>query len=200
MITSPHGPRHEACGFKDSDMSGDPGEGHRQRSGKVGDAGLAGAKCNEQGPSRGISQSRIGAIERLLFKHVVERTWRCVILNGTIERFLREDRRAMPIYQTAHYQVRPEAVDRVKAAIVEFVGYVKGNEPGSRLYSAWQEVDDPTKFVHLFIFEDETAHETHGLSAAVRAFEAVYQPELTAGPVVFTDYELVATNTPGGAA
>lgn len=101
----------------------------------------------------------------------------------------------MPIYQTAHYQVRPEAVDRVKAAIVEFVGYVEGNEPGSRLYSAWQEIEDPTKFVHLFIFEAETAHQTHGGSAAVRAFEEVYQPELTAGPVVFTDYALVATNT-----
>ena len=104
----------------------------------------------------------------------------------------------MPIYQTAHYQVRPEAVDRVKAAIVEFVGYVRENEPGSRLYSAWQELDDPTRFVHLFIFEDETAHEAHGRSAAVRAFEAVYQPELTAGPVVFTDYGLVATNSRDG--
>ena len=31
----------------------------------------------------------------------------------------------MPIYQTAHYQVKPEAVDKVKAAIVEFVDYVR---------------------------------------------------------------------------
>src|SRR5262245_47604434 len=59
---------------------------------------------------------------------------------------------AMPIYQTAHYQVRPDAVERVKAAIAEFVAYVTDNEPGSTLYAAWQEVDDPTKFVHLFIF------------------------------------------------
>jgi quinol monooxygenase YgiN len=103
---------------------------------------------------------------------------------------------AMPIYQTAHYQVRLDAVDRVKTAIEEFVRYVTENEPGSRLYSAWQEVEDPTKFVHLFIFEDEAAHEAHGRSAAVTAFEDVYKPELTAGPVVFTDYELVATNTP----
>lgn len=102
----------------------------------------------------------------------------------------------MPIYQTAHYQVRAAAVDRVKAAIAEFVGYVARNEPGSRLYAAWQEVEDPTKFVHLFIFEDEAAHQTHGSSAAVAKFEAVYTPELTAGPVVFTDYQLVAANTP----
>ena len=69
------------------------------------------------------------------------------------------------------------------------------NEPGSRLYSAWQEVDDPTEFVHLFIFEDDAAHAAHGGSAAVKAFEAVYTRELTAGPVVFTDYHLVASNT-----
>ena len=99
----------------------------------------------------------------------------------------------MPIYQTARYQVRAEAVERVRAAISEFVTYVAAHEPGSRLYAAWQEVDDPTKFVHLFIFEDEAAHQTHGQSGAVRAFEAVYTPELTAGPVVFTDYRLVAS-------
>jgi quinol monooxygenase YgiN len=102
----------------------------------------------------------------------------------------------MPIYQTAHYQVRAEAVDRVRSAIAEFVAYVADNEPGSRLYAAWQEIDDPTKFVHLFIFEDESAHEAHGRSAAVEKFESVYTPELTAGPVVFTDYRLVASNTP----
>jgi quinol monooxygenase YgiN len=102
----------------------------------------------------------------------------------------------MPIYQTAHYQVRPQAVDRVKAAIARFVAYVTDNEPGSVLYAAWQEMADPTKFVHLFIFRDEAAHQAHGRSAAVKAFEEVYTPELTAGPVVFTDYQLVAANTP----
>ena len=106
------------------------------------------------------------------------------------------EERAMPIYQTAQYQVRPEAVDRVKRAIGELVRYVTDNEPGSRLYSAWQQADDPTRFVHLFIFEDQAAHEAHGRSAAVRAFEDVYTPELTAGPVIFTDYHLVAANTP----
>ena len=100
----------------------------------------------------------------------------------------------MPIYQTAHYQVKPEAVNKVKRAIDEFVSYVAGNEPGSRLYAAWQQQDDPTKFVHLFIFEDEAAHRAHGSSEAVRRFEAVYRPELAAGPVVFTDYRQVAAN------
>jgi quinol monooxygenase YgiN len=100
----------------------------------------------------------------------------------------------MPIYQTANYQVAPEAVAEVKAAIEEFVRYVRDNEPGTRFYASWQERDDPTRFVHLFTFDDEAAHRAHGQSAAVRAFESVYRPHLVGGPVVFTDYEHVATN------
>ena len=100
----------------------------------------------------------------------------------------------MPIYQTAHYQVTPAGVETVKAAIAEFVDYVKTNEPGTRMYLAWQQSDDPTRFVHLFTFEDAQAHEAHGASGAVRRFENVYEPLLVAGPVVFTDYDVVAGN------
>jgi quinol monooxygenase YgiN len=100
----------------------------------------------------------------------------------------------VPIYQTAHYQVKASAVDKVKSAIAEFVDYVARNEPGSRMYTAWQKKDDPTRFVHLFEFADEAAHQAHGSSDAVRRFEAAYGPELADGPVVFTDYLLIATN------
>lgn len=100
----------------------------------------------------------------------------------------------MPIYQTAHYRVEPDAVTAVKAAIEEFVQYVRENEPGTGLYAAWQQKDDPTRFVHLFIFEDEAAHQTHGGSEAVRRFESVYSPRLVGGPVIFTDFVQVATN------
>jgi quinol monooxygenase YgiN len=100
----------------------------------------------------------------------------------------------MPIYQTAQYQVEPDAVTAVKAAIEEFVRYVRENEPGTRLYAAWQQKQDPTRFVHLFIFEDEAAHQTHGSSEAVRRFESVYSPQLVGGAVTFTDFAQVATN------
>src|SRR5262249_761121 len=89
----------------------------------------------------------------------------------------------MPIFQTAHAVIGPEGVNAVNGAIAEFVGYVADNEPGSPLYAAWQQADDPTRFVHLFIFDDEAAHATHGASAAVRKFESVYQPYLAEGPV-----------------
>lgn len=98
----------------------------------------------------------------------------------------------MPIYQTGGYRVNPSAVDKVKQAIKEFVSYVKANEPGTHMYLAWQQKDDPTHFLHLFIFEDAAAQARHGQSAAVRRFEEVYSPELVGGDVVFTDYELIA--------
>jgi quinol monooxygenase YgiN len=100
----------------------------------------------------------------------------------------------VPIYQTAHYQVNPGAVDKVTAAIAEFVDYVAEHEPGTTMYAAWQQQDDPTRFVHLFEFADAEAHEAHGRSAAVRKFEDVYGPELASGPVVFTDYAQVAAS------
>ena len=100
----------------------------------------------------------------------------------------------MAIYTIAEYRVRPSGVDKVKQAIEEFVPYVKANEPGTRMYLAWQKKDDPTCFVHFFIFEDEAANKIHGESEAVKRFEAAYRPELVGGDVVFTDYHLVAAN------
>ena len=100
----------------------------------------------------------------------------------------------MPIYTIAQYQVKPAGTEKVKRAIEEFVHYVKANEPGTRVYAAWQQKDDPTRFVHFFIFEDAAAHNVHSKSAAVKRFESTYRPELVGGDVVFTDYDLVATN------
>ena len=98
----------------------------------------------------------------------------------------------MPLYQTGGYQVKPAAVGKVKKAIEEFVRYVQANEPGTKMYLAWQRKDDPTQFLHLFIFEDAAAQARHGESEAVKRFESIYSSELVGGEVVFTDYEMVA--------
>ena len=98
----------------------------------------------------------------------------------------------MAIYQTGAYQVKPAAVNKVREAIKEFVAYVKASEPGTRMYLAWQQQDDPTRFLHLFIFENAAAQTRHGQSEAVKRFESIYSPELVGGEVVFTDYDLVA--------
>jgi quinol monooxygenase YgiN len=98
----------------------------------------------------------------------------------------------MPIYTIAEYRVKTSGVEKVKRAIQEFVPYLEAKENGTRMYAAWQRKDDPTRFVHFFIFEDEAAHTVHANSAAVKSFEAAYGPELVGGSVIFTDYELVA--------
>ena len=98
----------------------------------------------------------------------------------------------MAIYQTGGYQVNASAVDKVKKAIKDFVPHIQENETGTHMYLAWQQKDDPTRFLHSFIFEDEAAQTRHGQSEAVRRFESVYSPGLVGGDVVFTDYEMVA--------
>jgi quinol monooxygenase YgiN len=100
----------------------------------------------------------------------------------------------MPIYTIAEYKVRPEGVDKVTRAIQEFTAYVTANEPGTKMYLAWQQQESPNRFVHFFIFENEAALKAHSQSDAVKRFEAAYRPELVGGDVVFTDYNLIAKN------
>lgn len=98
----------------------------------------------------------------------------------------------MPIYQLAHYQVQASATDKVKRAIDEFVRYIQANEPGTQVYLAWQQREDPTRFVHIFKFADQAAMETHSKSHEVHRFESVYTPELVSKGVEFVDYDWVA--------
>ncbi|HJZ49343.1 MAG TPA: antibiotic biosynthesis monooxygenase [Roseiflexaceae bacterium] len=98
----------------------------------------------------------------------------------------------MPIYQTAQFEVRPEALERCEQAIREFVAYIQANEPGTLLYTSVHAAGDPASFLHFFIFEDEAARERHRTSEAVRRFTDTLYPELLA-PVEFQEYSAVAT-------
>jgi len=97
------------------------------------------------------------------------------------------------VRQLARYQVRPETLERCLAAIHEFVRYVRLNEPGTLTYEVWQEEEDPTRFVHRFVFRDAEAEQIHSESAEVKAFAAILYPACLA-PVEFTDYREVTTN------
>jgi quinol monooxygenase YgiN len=99
----------------------------------------------------------------------------------------------MPIYTIAEYRIKPAGIERVKEAITEFVVYIRANEPGTRVYAAWQDQSDPSRFVHIFIFEDEAAHHAHATSRAVKHFEAAYGPELDGAPVKFVDFNNIAS-------
>ena len=101
------------------------------------------------------------------------------------------------IRQLARYEVRPESLERCLAAIREFVAYVRANEPGTLRYEVWQEPENPTRFVHIFVFHDADADRAHSESAEVKKFAAVLYPECLA-PVEFIDYHLVVSNTGPG--
>ena len=97
------------------------------------------------------------------------------------------------IRQLARYQVRREALERCVAAIHEFVAYVRANEPGTLRYEVWQEPEDPTRFVHIFVFRDAAADRAHSESAAVKRFASILYPECLA-PVEFIDYVQLDAN------
>jgi quinol monooxygenase YgiN len=89
--------------------------------------------------------------------------------------------------------MKPTTAEKCKQAIEEFVRYVETDEPGTRLYLSLQERDEPTRFLHYFIFDDEAAEQIHSTSQGVQRFTAVLYPELVDGKVAFTDYTLLAT-------
>jgi quinol monooxygenase YgiN len=97
------------------------------------------------------------------------------------------------IPELARYEVRPEALDEVLAAIHDFVAYVRDNEPGALRYEAWQESGHSTRFVHLFVWRVEAANRLHGESAAVKKFAGILYPKCLA-PVVFTKFKQVDAN------
>ena len=99
----------------------------------------------------------------------------------------------MSIYKTAHFQVKAAALAVCQQAVREFIAYVQANEPGTSLYLALQEQEDPTRFLHYFIFDDAEAEERHRTSDGVKRFTATLYPELESGRVMFVDHMLLAT-------
>lgn len=97
------------------------------------------------------------------------------------------------LHELARYEVRPEALEEVLAAIHEFVAYVRTHEEGALRYEVWQEKERPTRFVHLFVWRDEEANRIHGESAAVKKFAGILYPNCLA-PVEFIEYKQIDAN------
>ena len=98
----------------------------------------------------------------------------------------------MIIHMTATFEVKQEALDICKQAIQEFVDAVRANEPDTLLYASLQANENPTRFLHYFIFRDEKARELHSSSEAVKRFTNILYPSLVA-PVEFTEYTMFAS-------
>jgi hypothetical protein len=74
----------------------------------------------------------------------------------------------MPIYQTGRYRVKATGVAKVKAAIKDFVAYVQTNEPGTKMYTVWQQLTiRPISCICSFS-RMRAAQVRHGQSEAVK--------------------------------
>jgi len=93
---------------------------------------------------------------------------------------------------TAHYQIHPEAAETCLKAIREFTEYVKNHEPGTQMYTALQETGQTSRFLHIFIFENEVARQIHSNSEGVKRFTEILYPETMNG-VEFKEYVLVSS-------
>ena len=97
----------------------------------------------------------------------------------------------MPIAKTAAFAVRPESLIRCEEVIREFVDGVAREEPGTRVYVSLREERDPTRFVHVMVFDDEAAEAAHRDAERSRGFTEALYPHTLEG-VAFTDCSLVA--------
>ncbi|MGE5123698.1 MAG: putative quinol monooxygenase [Acidobacteriaceae bacterium] len=97
------------------------------------------------------------------------------------------------IRQVSLYEVHPQAIVKVLAAIDEFVTYIRLNEPGTSRYEVWQESDNPARFVHIIVFRDEEAGRRHTESAETKKFADILSQQCLE-PAKFISYRQIATN------
>ncbi len=102
----------------------------------------------------------------------------------------------MAIAKTAAFAVRPESLARCEEVIRKFVDDVTSEEAGTRVYVSLRERRDPTRFVHVMVFEDEAAEAAHRDAERTHRFTAALYPHTMEG-VAFTDCSLVAPEREG---
>ncbi len=102
----------------------------------------------------------------------------------------------MAIAKTAAFAVRPESLARCEEVIRKFVDDVTSQEAGTRVYVSLRERRDPTRFVHVMVFEDEAAEAAHSDAERTHRFTAALYPHTLEG-VAFTDCSLVAPEREG---
>ena len=99
------------------------------------------------------------------------------------------------IAKVVRYRVRPDKVRAAIQATRMFVEAVHMQESSTLRYDAWQEKDDPTRFVHFMVFRDEPAEAHHRATPHVRAYVETLYPLCSEEPR-FSDLEAIAVRLP----
>lgn len=95
------------------------------------------------------------------------------------------------IYKIAEYKIREKVLAESLEDIQVFTKAIKGNEPDTLLYEAYQK-DDGVSFIHFMVFKDAKAEEAHRETEHVNRFVEVLYPLCEEEPV-FTDITKIAS-------
>lgn len=95
------------------------------------------------------------------------------------------------IERRATFQVREEHLESALEAIRDFIAAIAANEPETTIYHSHQDVEDPTRFLHLMRFTDAKARDYHVSSEHVKVFVDRLYPLCEEKPV-FRDLRTVA--------
>ena len=94
------------------------------------------------------------------------------------------------VRKMASYQVKPEMVTAIEAAIGEFVTAILEAEPGTT-YTAYR-IHGENCFVHFMAFPDQDAEESHQTAAYTLKFVQVLYPNCEIQPQFF-DLDLISS-------
>lgn len=100
------------------------------------------------------------------------------------------------IWKLADYTVEDGELDTVLEVVRRFVAAVAENEPET-YYDAWQEAEEPLRFVHLMRFADDAAEQRHRRAPYTEEFAAELYPRCREKPA-FRELHPVGGGDGGG--
>lgn len=98
------------------------------------------------------------------------------------------------VCKTVHYQVKPEGLETVEAAMHDYAAYLSKNFSDCLWWTA-SESKDSTRFVTLITAPNEARDEALRACEGTKTFVDILYAH-TIGEVRFTDVTLTATSTP----
>ena len=87
------------------------------------------------------------------------------------------------------YTVKLESLEIVKHMVRKFISAIKENEPETLVYKSLQQMEEPTKFIHIMTFSNSAAEEYHRQTEHCKEFVTALYPCCETKPraIVYTE-------------
>lgn len=86
------------------------------------------------------------------------------------------------LHRLVTYQVRKDSLPQALALARAFVDEVGRKEGGTASYKAWQDAEEPTRFLHFASFRTPSAEEYHRKTQWHKKFHDALQPLCSQAP------------------